>query len=184
MWWVKVIQIIWTVINLQLLLDLCGREMSCKKLYDKHLKTHRTKNPFKCVVCGISYIHQSTLSRHSKIHGKQFDCTVCTMKFPYDSHLRRHLLQAHDDVDGINQPRALPEEAPKRKKKKPKIEVSSSDQTSSESTHYEPQAAPVITNSFRPYHSYWVKSKSSYVVSSGRIKIDFNLNHDWETFDN
>lgn len=127
--------------------------MSCNKLYDKHMKTHKTNNPFKCGVCGISYIHQSTLSRHSKIHGKLFDCTVCAMKFSYDSHLRRHLIQAHDDVDGINQPRALPEEKPKRKKKKPKIEVTT-DEESSEPTQYEPQASTVIVNSFRPYHSY------------------------------
>lgn len=138
--------------------DLCGREVSSQELLTKHLLTHKTNNPFKCGVCGISYIHQSTLSRHSKIHGKIFDCRFCTLKFQYDSHLRRHLLEAHADINGISQPRPLPEPAPKRKKtvRKPKTEVTS-DHNSSEpdpTSYYTPQQSTAIVNGFRPFNRY------------------------------
>lgn len=96
--------------------DLCGKECSSRALLDKHLLTHGTNNAFQCNICNRSYRHQSTLSRHSKMHTHISKCHICFVSFRYDSHLRKHLLEQHNDVNGINQPRITPEVVKIKKK--------------------------------------------------------------------
>jgi KRAB domain-containing zinc finger protein len=106
-----------------LLPDLCGKECSSRALLDKHLLTHGTNNAFQCNICNRSYRHQSTLSRHSKMHTQISKCHICFITFRYDSHLRKHLLEEHNDVDGINQPRITPEVVKIKKKPSTVLEI-------------------------------------------------------------
>lgn len=87
------------------IVELCGREFSSEELFLKHGPSHHTNLAFYCNLCGMSFYHQSTLSRHSKIHAQPKQCAVCHIELPFDSHLRRHLLNYHNDVDGTYYPR-------------------------------------------------------------------------------
>lgn len=125
--------------------DLCGKECSSQQLLDKHHLTHGTNNAFQCNICLRSYRHQSTLSRHSKMHTQVSKCHLCYQTFRYDSHLRKHLLDVHNDVNGISQPRITPEVVKVKKKSSTQIE---SDPNSIESSSYyiHPTQSTVIVN--------------------------------------
>lgn len=55
----------------------------------------------------MSFNHQSTLCKHTKIHSKLINCDYCGENFSYDSLYRRHLIEAHDDIKAIKIPRPI-----------------------------------------------------------------------------
>jgi uncharacterized Zn-finger protein len=136
--------------NLNVSVDLCGREFSNEDLLIKHIPSHSTNNPWKCNVCRMTFHHQSTLSRHSKIHERVTQCQLCHQTFQFDSLLRKHLLEAHKDVEGIKLPRPLPVKVKVRKSTK-KVE---SDQNSTESaSYYVPHT--IVVNNVSDYKTYY-----------------------------
>ena len=126
--------------------DLCGKETSTRALLDKHLLTHGTNNAFQCNICNRSYRHQSTLSRHSKMHTHICKCQICYQTFRYDSHLRKHLLDIHQDVNGINQPRTSQEVV--KSKKKPATQIETEQTIVDSNVYYHAHHAPstVVVN--------------------------------------
>lgn len=117
--------------------------MSNIELYNKHMKTHGTNNKFRCNICFMSFNHQSTLCRHSRIHSQTFFCNICNEKFSFDSHLRRHLLEAHRDLNAISMPRLTPKHINYRdRRSKKSLKPEESDSSSSEATAYNEKNSP------------------------------------------
>jgi hypothetical protein len=73
-------------------------------MYNKHSLLHSTVKPHQCNVCLLSFRHQSTLCRHTKVHLKNIQCHLCHQIFRYESFLKKHLIDCHSDVDAINNP--------------------------------------------------------------------------------
>lgn len=137
-----------------LVLDLCGREISNIELYNKHLKTHQTNKKFRCNTCYMSFSHQSTLCRHSRIHSQTFVCPVCNQKFSFDSHLRRHLIAEHQDINAIEIPRQVPLNINYRNRRREKSSKNQdSDSSSSEESNNDRHDKTVIVEVTNMYWS-------------------------------
>ena len=88
------------------LCEVCGKSFRIKETYENHLYTHseNAEKPFKCDVCGISFIKNTYLMRHSTCHTgvKPFKCEECEMKFRTKGDLQRHE-RVHGEKPGVKQ---------------------------------------------------------------------------------
>ncbi|XP_063441733.1 zinc finger protein 286A-like [Mytilus trossulus] len=88
------------------LCEVCGKSFRIKETYENHLYTHseNAEKPFKCDVCGISFIKNTYLIRHSTCHTgvKPFKCQECDMKFRTKGDLQRHE-RVHGEKPGVKQ---------------------------------------------------------------------------------
>nr|CAD7399497.1 unnamed protein product [Timema cristinae] len=57
-----------------------------------HFVTHKKEKPFKCLTCGVSFMLNASLIRHSTIHnGQSYKCTDCGKLVRSKSALKRHI---------------------------------------------------------------------------------------------
>jgi uncharacterized C2H2 Zn-finger protein len=75
----------------------CSYSTKQKGHFDNHKVSHRDK-PFMCEDCGMSYTHQSSLTRHVKLNhrGKTFECKECEKKFKDKINLSTHIRESHN----------------------------------------------------------------------------------------
>lgn len=86
--------------------EICGKAFRVKETFENHKYTHKEngEKPFKCNVCGISFIKQHYLFRHSTCHTgiKPFKCDLCGVKFRTKGDLKRHE-RMHGEKPGVKQ---------------------------------------------------------------------------------
>ncbi|KAH9507349.1 hypothetical protein Btru_057875 [Bulinus truncatus] len=76
----------------------CSEKFSDKKSLRVHLFTHSGKSSFSCDTCGKTYLHQHSLTKHSKVHTKaecQFHCDICRKDFKSGTVFKQHIEQVH-----------------------------------------------------------------------------------------
>ena len=65
------------------------------------MKTDNTRGKsFKCLDCGRSYKHFSSIASHLRKHTREnsLECHICSKEFLYESKLARHIQTVHDKV--------------------------------------------------------------------------------------
>nr|CAD7432389.1 unnamed protein product [Timema monikensis] len=63
-----------------------------KVRFESHFVTHKKEKPFKCLTCGVSFMLNASLIRHSTIHnGQSYKCTDCGKLVRSKSALKRHI---------------------------------------------------------------------------------------------
>nr|CAD7262716.1 unnamed protein product [Timema shepardi] len=63
-----------------------------KVSFESHFVTHKREKPFKCLTCGVSFMLNASLIRHSTIHnGQAYKCTDCGKLVRSKSALKRHI---------------------------------------------------------------------------------------------
>nr|CAD7573861.1 unnamed protein product [Timema californicum] len=63
-----------------------------KVSFESHFVTHKREKPFKCLSCGVSFMLNASLIRHSTIHnGQAYKCTDCGKLVRSKSALKRHI---------------------------------------------------------------------------------------------
>ncbi|XP_017571640.1 zinc finger protein 37-like isoform X2 [Pygocentrus nattereri] len=74
---------------------ICGRNIRCKAIMERHMLTHTGEKPFECDECGRRYTSSSNLRIHQQSHTGKMDysCEECGQKFTHLPYLKRHLLR-------------------------------------------------------------------------------------------
>ncbi|KAI5624799.1 zinc finger protein 239-like [Silurus asotus] len=75
--------------------EICGRNIRCKAILERHMLSHTGEKPFECDVCGKHYTSSSNLRIHQLSHSGKMDytCNLCGQKFTHLPYLKRHLLR-------------------------------------------------------------------------------------------
>lgn len=76
----------------QLVCPHCGKVLTHKGDFNKHLRKHTGEQPFSCTICDKKFAHTSNLARHLRVHSgdRPFECSICGKKFS-----RRDKMQMH-----------------------------------------------------------------------------------------
>ena len=70
----------------------CSKGFSQQSLLDNHLLAHYEGNPYRCNVCGKSFVEKYGLSKHMNIHtGAGFVCSYCGKVCATNSNLQSHI---------------------------------------------------------------------------------------------
>ncbi|KAH8409180.1 hypothetical protein KR009_009809, partial [Drosophila setifemur] len=79
---------------------VCGKRLTQKSGYKKHMLTHTGEKPHGCDICGRSFRYSSNLIAHKRCHSleKPHECQVCHKRsFGSSSELNRHMLVHSSD---------------------------------------------------------------------------------------
>ncbi|XP_039275666.1 zinc finger protein 26 [Nilaparvata lugens] len=82
--------------------ESCGKTLTGRQSYDRHLKTHNAERTLQCRLCDKKFATRNCRAIHEKLHDKvgRFECEVCGKKFPIKAYLRRHeKTHASEDQD-------------------------------------------------------------------------------------
>ncbi|XP_063955412.1 zinc finger protein Xfin-like [Lytechinus pictus] len=80
----------------------CKKSFRYKKSYNKHMKSHRDKNPYTCAICKYIFPSTHSLAIHVRKHkGKAMvhKCRYCEMTFKFRSFLTKHIISKHDGIN-------------------------------------------------------------------------------------
>ena len=70
--------------------DQCNKQFSVKQALTKHLRTHTAKKIFQCSECNECFAFKEYLTRHKWKHTDRFKCEECGKTFIGNSHLKNH----------------------------------------------------------------------------------------------
>lgn len=79
--------------------DHCAKTFSERKIFKRHLDTHKTERNHLCTECGRSFGNVRSLRLHrQRIHEKPFQCDLCNISFGDERRLKMHHTKYHTIV--------------------------------------------------------------------------------------
>ncbi|XP_055541576.1 zinc finger protein 62 homolog [Wyeomyia smithii] len=81
----------------------CGKSFANAQNYRLHCLTHKKERPYKCEICGQSFVTNTLLKDHFRLHtGDLFECGHCDKKYNVARNLRRHLESHEKQTSKLN----------------------------------------------------------------------------------